>query len=207
MIDKILEYREIEKLRSTYAEGLGGLVDPETRARAHDVRADRRRDGSIVEPRSEPAEHPDPHAARSARSAARSSRARRTGARRGGLLADRAARARACVAGPRAARRVPLRRRHPPPHGRRGVRCGRERGDARAARRREDAQLRDHLRHEQLRSRVADADAARGSAALHRRVLQAVRPGAALRRSRRRRSASSRATSRRSSDDGATSRT
>jgi len=30
VIDKILEYREIEKLRSTYAEGLGGLVDPET---------------------------------------------------------------------------------------------------------------------------------------------------------------------------------
>ena len=31
VIDKVLEYREIEKLRSTYAEGLGGLVDPETR--------------------------------------------------------------------------------------------------------------------------------------------------------------------------------
>jgi DNA polymerase-1 len=31
VVDKILEYREIEKLRSTYAEGLGGLVDPETR--------------------------------------------------------------------------------------------------------------------------------------------------------------------------------
>jgi DNA polymerase-1 len=30
VIEKILEYREIEKLRSTYAEGLGGLVDPET---------------------------------------------------------------------------------------------------------------------------------------------------------------------------------
>jgi DNA polymerase-1 len=31
VIEEILEYREIEKLRSTYAEGLGGLVDPETR--------------------------------------------------------------------------------------------------------------------------------------------------------------------------------
>ncbi len=31
VVDKILEYREIEKLRSTYVEGLGGLVDPETR--------------------------------------------------------------------------------------------------------------------------------------------------------------------------------
>jgi DNA polymerase I len=31
VVEKILEYREIEKLRSTYAEGLGGLVDPETR--------------------------------------------------------------------------------------------------------------------------------------------------------------------------------
>jgi DNA polymerase-1 len=31
VIDKILEYREIEKLRSTYAEGLGALVDPDTR--------------------------------------------------------------------------------------------------------------------------------------------------------------------------------
>jgi DNA polymerase I len=31
VVEKILEYREVEKLRSTYAEGLGGLVDPETR--------------------------------------------------------------------------------------------------------------------------------------------------------------------------------
>jgi DNA polymerase-1 len=31
VVDKILEYREVEKLRSTYAEGLGALVDPETR--------------------------------------------------------------------------------------------------------------------------------------------------------------------------------
>jgi DNA polymerase-1 len=31
VVDRILEYREIEKLRSTYAEGLGALVDPDTR--------------------------------------------------------------------------------------------------------------------------------------------------------------------------------
>ena len=31
VVEKVLEYREIEKLRSTYAEGLGALVDPETR--------------------------------------------------------------------------------------------------------------------------------------------------------------------------------
>jgi DNA polymerase-1 len=31
VVEKILEYREIEKLRSTYAEGLGPLVDPDTR--------------------------------------------------------------------------------------------------------------------------------------------------------------------------------
>src|SRR5207249_2593074 len=31
VVDKILEYREIEKLRSTYAEGLGALIDPETK--------------------------------------------------------------------------------------------------------------------------------------------------------------------------------
>jgi len=31
VVEKILEYREIEKLRSTYAEGLGLLVDPDTR--------------------------------------------------------------------------------------------------------------------------------------------------------------------------------
>ncbi len=30
VVDKILEYREVEKLRSTYAEGLGALIDPET---------------------------------------------------------------------------------------------------------------------------------------------------------------------------------
>ncbi len=31
VVDKILEYREIEKLRSTYAEGLGALIDPATK--------------------------------------------------------------------------------------------------------------------------------------------------------------------------------
>ena len=31
VVDLVLEYREVEKLRSTYAEGLGALVDPETR--------------------------------------------------------------------------------------------------------------------------------------------------------------------------------
>ena len=31
VVDKILEYREIEKLRSTYAEGLGALIDPTTK--------------------------------------------------------------------------------------------------------------------------------------------------------------------------------
>ncbi len=31
VVDKILEYREIEKLRSTYAEGLGALIDPDTK--------------------------------------------------------------------------------------------------------------------------------------------------------------------------------
>ncbi|MGH2450100.1 MAG: DNA polymerase I [Candidatus Limnocylindria bacterium] len=30
VVEKVLEYREVEKLRSTYAEGLGQLVDPET---------------------------------------------------------------------------------------------------------------------------------------------------------------------------------
>ncbi|MEK6619881.1 MAG: DNA polymerase, partial [Chloroflexota bacterium] len=30
VVEKILEYREVEKLRSTYAEGLGALVDPQT---------------------------------------------------------------------------------------------------------------------------------------------------------------------------------
>ena len=31
VVDKILEYREVEKLRSTYADGLGPLVDPDTK--------------------------------------------------------------------------------------------------------------------------------------------------------------------------------
>ncbi|HET7699519.1 MAG TPA: DNA polymerase I [Candidatus Limnocylindria bacterium] len=31
VVEKVLEYREIEKLRSTYAEGLGALIDPRTR--------------------------------------------------------------------------------------------------------------------------------------------------------------------------------
>ena len=31
VVEKVLEYREIEKLRSTYAEGLGALIDPRTK--------------------------------------------------------------------------------------------------------------------------------------------------------------------------------
>ena len=180
VVDKILEYREVEKLRSTYAEGLGPLIDRDGRIHTtfnQTVASTGRLSSQSPNLQNIPIRTPLGRRIRRAFVAARPEQTL--------LAADYSqielARARARVAGSGAPRRVPLRRRRPHPHGRRGLRRGRERGHPRAAQRREDAQLRDRVRDERLRARLADGDAARGGRAVHRRVLQAVRPRPPLR--------------------------
>ena len=63
----------IQKLKGTYVDALPALVNPATGPRAHDVQPGGRRDRPAEQQRSEPAEHPDPHAARPRDPRARSS--------------------------------------------------------------------------------------------------------------------------------------
>ena len=119
IVDDLLRYREVEKLRSTYADALPPLV---ARRRPHprDVQPDRHHDRPHLERGAEPPERPRAHRRRP-RDAARVHRRRGLRAAHRRLLADRAARARAPRRGPRAHRRVRARRRRA--HHHRGRRC------------------------------------------------------------------------------------
>ncbi|MBI2773739.1 MAG: bifunctional DNA-formamidopyrimidine glycosylase/DNA-(apurinic or apyrimidinic site) lyase [Chloroflexi bacterium] len=194
VVEKILEHRVVEKLRSTYADGLGPLIDRDGRIHTtfeqahrsrrpdpHDIRAGRRVDRTPLLARPESAEHPHPNAPGASHPTRVRRRRARPHPRCRRLLADRAAHPRAHHAGSRARRGVPPGRRRAPPHGGRGVRRLRGRGHTRAARRGEDAELRDRLWHDRLRSCGPHGDGARRGCRVHRRVLQAVSPRAALR--------------------------
>jgi hypothetical protein len=101
----IVEYRQFTKLVSTYLVALKEAINRDG-ARAREFPPDGRRDGAACVERSEPAEHPDPHRHR-ARHPQGVHRAGGATAADGGLLADRAAAARASVAGSGADRGVP----------------------------------------------------------------------------------------------------
>ena len=73
---RILEWRQISKLKSTYADALPGFVNPST-GRVHTSYAlGRYDDRTAVVVGAQSAEHPGPHARKAARSAAHSSRRR-----------------------------------------------------------------------------------------------------------------------------------
>ena len=59
----ILEYRELQKLQSTYVDVLPARVNRDHRADPHQLQPDRRRHRPAQLLRPEPAEHPGPHAA------------------------------------------------------------------------------------------------------------------------------------------------
>ena len=90
---KIIDWRQVSKLRSTYTEALPNYVHPRHAARPHVLFARRDLDRPAVIVRAEPAEHPDPHRGRPQDPQGLRRRARHeTGV--GRLLADRIAPAR-----------------------------------------------------------------------------------------------------------------
>jgi DNA polymerase-1 len=87
---KVLEWRQLSKLRSTYTEALQAAVNPETAPRPHFLRARRHHHRPPVVERSEPAEHPGPHRGRP-QDPPRLRRRARQCARQRRLFADRIA--------------------------------------------------------------------------------------------------------------------
>ena len=126
IVDDLLRYREVEKLRSTYADALPA-ADRGRRACARDLQADRHDDRPDLERSTEPPERPGAHRRRT-RVPAGVHRRGRLGPPHRRLLADRAAGARAPRRGPGSGRRVRARRRHPHRDRRQGVPRGRVRG-------------------------------------------------------------------------------
>ena len=97
IVRKVLEYRQLTKLKGTYVDALPGADRPGRRAPAHQLQPDRRRHRPALVVQPQPAEHSDPHRARP-RDPRRLRPARRLEAAGRRLLADRAAPAGAHVA-------------------------------------------------------------------------------------------------------------
>ncbi len=151
IVETLLRYREVEKLRGTYADALPPLVHADGRIHAtfnqiaHDHRAH-------LERGAEPAERARAHVVgpRAAQGVHRR-RGLRSAHRR--LLADRAPGARAPRRGPGPDRGVRTRRRHPHDHRGQGVRRRRGEGRRLPAPLRQGRQLRPRVRHGGVRAR------------------------------------------------------
>ena len=117
---KVLEHRQLSKLKGTYADALPASDRSGDRPRAHHLQPDRRGHRAAVVVESQSAEHPDPH-----RTGPRNPRGFRSRAGleadRRRLFADRAAAAGAHVARSGADGSVPQRRGHSHAHRRRSL--------------------------------------------------------------------------------------
>ena len=101
VLDSVLEYRQLTKIKSTYVDALPALVNP-ARPAPHPLQPDRLGHGPSVQQRPQRAEHPGADGARQGGAqGVRGPGGAGVGAVRGGLLADRAPGAGARVSGPR----------------------------------------------------------------------------------------------------------
>ena len=96
IVRKVLEYRQLTKLKGTYVDALPALIDPRTRPPAHQLQPDRRGHRAAFVLQSEPAEYSHPHGA-GPRDPRGVHAARRLEADGGRLFADRTAAAGAYV--------------------------------------------------------------------------------------------------------------
>ncbi len=148
IIQEILDYRQLTKLKSTYVDGLGKVIAPDGRIHTcfqNTVTAT----GPPVLHRAEFAEHPHPH--RAGGTAAEDVRGPGgPGAGGRGLLPDRAAAAGLHGRGPGHDRRLQLRGGHPPDHRLPGVRRAPGGGHPPDAPQRQGGELRHRLWHLRL---------------------------------------------------------
>ena len=170
---KILEWRQVTKLKSTYTDALPGYVNPTTKRVHTNYALAATPTGPPVVVRAEPAEHPDPHRGRPQDPPRLRGDAGQQ-ARLGRLFADRAAPARRDRRRAGAAEGVQGRARHPCHDGVGNVRRAGEGHAGRSAPPRQGDQLRHHLRHLGLRARQPAGDPARGSRRLHQEVFRAL---------------------------------
>ena len=169
IVGVIEEWRELSKLINTYLGPLPQLISEQRRAPAHDLQPGRGVDGPALDDEPEPAGDPDPHRARARDPLGVRGRAGLP-ADLGRLQPGRAADPRPRLRRAAAARGVRAQRGHPYGDRRRGARQGSGRADQGRAQRRQDGQLRDHLRHLGVRPLREPRDPARAGAGVHRHL-------------------------------------
>ncbi len=111
----LLEYRGLAKLKSTYTDKLPRMVDPVSRARAHQLQPGRRGHRTALLDRPQPAEHPGAQRRRAAHTRGLH-RAAREPHHLGGLFTDRTTHHGASLGRQEPAARLCSRGRHPPRH-------------------------------------------------------------------------------------------
>ena len=179
IVGVIEEWRELSKLINTYLGPLPQLISEQRRPPAHDVQPGRGVDRTALDDEPEPAGDPDPHRARPRDPLGLRRRAGPPADLRG-LQPGRAAHPRPRLRRAAPARGVRPQRGHPHGDGRRGARQGPGGADEGRAQRRQDGQLRDHLRHLRVRALGEPGDPTRAGAGVHRHVPRALPARAGL---------------------------
>ncbi len=181
IVRKVLEYRQLTKLKGTYVDALPALIDPATGRLHTSFNQAGAATGRLSSSNPELAEHSDPY-----RAGARDPRGVRAAGRMeaagGRLLADRTAPPGAHVRRRTAGAGVPRRRGHPHANGRGGDGGAANDGDSGSAARCQGGELRHRVRHQRVRARGAARHWARGGGAVHQELFRAVRRGEAVHR-------------------------